>query len=354
MHYYPDNPPGPVVAMINDNNNLNQALELWWESAGEGLGNIVYNWDSGTGPQGPYFPAQDVDTAAVHDANPGWESEGDFFYVVCQSNMEDNAMVMYKKCIPVVEADIEFAEDSYFIDGGNDAGYDAAHPSVEAFGDRVVVIYMTSDNIYGDWDIRCKYSSDAGETWDTSTIADEGQIDETYPTVYMSGGTVYVAYEKEGNLYFTESGDGGATWEEPLQMNEEDGTVVSEENAIDIHGSGIVWTDNRNGNKDVYYAPVPAPQLNVEAIAGGMGVTATIANTGTEDASDVAWTIDLSGPVFLGNHAEGTLDVLAAGDSTTISTGFVLGIGPTTISVEAGSATSSASGFVLGPLVLGL
>ncbi|MFO8133445.1 MAG: hypothetical protein R6U10_05900 [Thermoplasmatota archaeon] len=353
MHYY-DYAPGPVVAMINDDQNMNQGLELWWESAGDDLGSIVSNWDAEGGPEGPYQPAQDIETAAVHDADPGWDSEGDFFYVVCQSNLEDNAKVLFKKCIPVVESDIEYAEDSYFIDGGNDAGYDAAHPSVEASGDRVVVIYMANDNVYGDWDIRCKYSSDAGETWDTTSVANEGQVDETYPAVYMSGSTVYVAFEKEGNLYFTESTDGGATWEEPVQMNEEDGTVVSEENAIDIHGSGIVWTDNRNGDKDVYYAPVPAPQLNVESITGGMGVTATVSNTGTEDASSVAWTIDLSGPVFVGSHAEGTIDSLAAGDSETISSGFVLGIGPTTISVAAGGAEQTASGFVLGPLVLGL
>ncbi len=353
MHYY-EYAPGPVVAMINDDQNMNQGLELWWESAGDDLGSIVSNWDSGTGPEGPYQPAQDIETAAIHDADPGWESEDDFFYVVCQSNLEENSKILYKKCIPVVESDIEFSANSYFLDGGDEAGYEATHPSVEASGDRVVVIYMTDDNIYGDWDIRCKYSSDAGETWDTTSVANEGQVDETYPGVYMSGSSVYVAYEKEGNLYLAESSDGGATWEEPLQINEEDGAVVSEENAIDVHGSGIVWTDNRNGNKDIYWAPVPAPRLNVETITGGMGVTATISNTGTEDASDVAWTIDLSGPVFVGSHAEGTIDTLAAGSEEAISTGFVLGIGPTTISIEAGGAAGSTSGFVLGPFVLGL
>ncbi len=346
--------PGPVPAMINDDEGMNQGLELWWCGAGENLGSIVWNWDSGTGPAGQYTPSQDIETAAVHDNNPGWDSKGEFFYVVCQSNIEEKSQIYYKKCIPVQESDIEYAENSYFLDGGDEAGYEAAHPSVEASGDRAVVVYMTTDNNYGDWDIRCKYTSDAGETWDTTFVANEHQVDESFPAVYMSGSTVYVAYEKDGNLYFTESTDGGATWAEPSQINEEDGTVVSGENTIDIHSSGIVWTDNRNGNNDIYWAPVPAPQLNVESVTGGVGATATVSNTGTEAASDVAWTIDLSGPVFVGSHAEGTIDSLPAGESTSISSGLAVGIGPTTISVAAGGATGSASGFILGPLVLGL
>ncbi|RLI58750.1 MAG: hypothetical protein DRO67_10440, partial [Candidatus Asgardarchaeum californiense] len=39
-------------------------------------------------------------------------------------------------------------------------------------------------------------------------------------------------------------------------INEEDGTVVAEENALDISSQGIVWTDSRNGNLDIYYAPL--------------------------------------------------------------------------------------------------
>ena len=49
----------------------------------------------------------------------------------------------------------------------------------------------------------------------------------------------------------------GAT---PVQMNDEDGTVVAEENCIDVHEAGIVWVDNRelNDYQNIYYAELPA------------------------------------------------------------------------------------------------
>ncbi|MGC9555023.1 MAG: hypothetical protein ACP5EK_06900, partial [Thermoplasmatota archaeon] len=159
---------------------------------------------------------------------------------------------------------------------------------------------------------------------------------------------------KQGNLYLAKSEDGGATWEEPEQVNDQDGTVVAEAGTADISQAGIVWTDNRNGNKDIYYAPLPSAIINVGTISGGMGVSATVTNTGSEPGNNIAWTISLTGPVFVGKETTGTINTLEPGAETTISTGLVFGIGPTTITVTAGGATKTASGLVLGPLVLGL
>jgi hypothetical protein len=150
------------------------------------------------------------------------------------------------------------------------------------------------------------------------------------------------------------SEDGCATWGDPEQVNDQDGTVVREAGTADISQAGIVWTDNRNGNNDIYYAPLPSAIINVDSINGGMGVSATVSNAGTEAGSNIDWTIALSGLVFVGSETTGTIATLAPGQDTTISSGLVFGIGPTTITVTAGGATRTASGFVLGPLVLGL
>ena len=122
---------------------------------------------------------------------------------------------------------------------------------------------------------------------------------------------------------------------------------------MDINAGGIVWTDNRNGDKDIYYQSLPVAVVGVGAISGGMGVTATVDNTGSMDASNVDWTISFDGGVFVGNEKTGTVTVPAGGEAT-VKTGFIFGVGKTTASVNVGGATEKISGFVLGPLVLGV
>ena len=297
-------------------------------------------------------PAQDPDMANVHDANPS-HSEDDYFFMTWQQNNPDSgrARVGYKQVVPSAEPDQEFVDNQGYID--ESSSYDAAHPDIDASSNRAVTVYMVNDNAMGSWDIKCAYSTDRGETWSFSMVADDQGANEVYPAVYLSGSTVFCAYIKEGNLYLVKSEDGGVTWGEAERVNEQDGTVVEEENAVKIHAGGIVWTDNRNGNKDIYYAPVGGPILNVESISGGMGITATVTNTGSDDASGVSWSIDISGLVFLGGHTEGTID-LPAGGETTVSSGLVLGIGPGTIDVTVGGASKTASCFILGPLILGV
>ena len=287
-------------------------------------------------------PADNPDMAGVNmDVHYVWD-----YY----NETLENYQIVWKKIIPVEgdtdSTDIEFTPYQLYIDMGRD-------PAISKSGDNVVIVYMNNDN--GDWDIKCAYSNDDGATWSMSTIAEQHPVDETNPDVYIAGKNVYVAYISDGNLYLVKSEDGGATWSEPTQINDVDGSVVAEPGCVDVYGAGIVWEDNRNGNIDIYYAPLSAPRIVIQSVSGGIGISVTVANVGTEDAQNVPWSIDVSGGlVILGKHAEDTITSLPVGESATISSGLMLGIGKITVDINVGGATAKASGFLLGPLVLGL
>jgi len=88
----------------------------------------------------------------------------------------------------------------------------------------------------------------------------------------------------------------------------------------------------------------PVPPITI-VIKGGIGVSAKIKNTGTENLSNVQWSIHLEGGIVLiGKEKNGTID-LTAGEEKTVSS-FVLGFGPSTITATASSINQTANGFV--------
>jgi hypothetical protein len=97
---------------------------------------------------------------------------------------------------------------------------------------------------------------------------------------------------------------------------------------------------------------VAAPQLAIESIAGGFGVSARVKNVGIIDAPGVTWSFKLQGFVFIGGEKSGTLIQMAPNETKTITTGFVLGFGKITITVTAADVEKTAVAFLLGPLVL--
>jgi hypothetical protein len=291
---------------------------------------------------GPYSEAGNIEGFAFADNHYGFvfealrEETGTFQPCIKWTTFEE-------------EPDLEFVANQIWL---IDDGTEGRDPDVAASGNSIYTTYGIFDP--GDWGVVCKYSHDGGETWAESTVAPLSSADDGHPAIYASGNTVQIVYVNQGNLYLAKSADGGVTWDQPTQVNDQDGTVVSEDGTCDISKAGIVWTDNRNGNEDIYFAAgEAAPILSVKSVSGGFGVSAVIENSGTAEATDTPWAINLGGLVFLGGSTEGTIDIPAGGE-VTVSSGLVFGIGPGTIDVNCGGATKAASCLVLGPLVLGV
>ncbi len=243
-------------------------------------------------------------------------------------------------------ADIEQYPGEYLSDGSD--------PDVAGSGNKVAVVYVQ------DGSVKCSYSTcdagtyDPGFSWQVSTV----ETGASAPAVHMSGDNVFCAYVKNGNLYLKTSEDAGASWGVAVQINDVDGTVIGEKGAVGISQSGIVFTDNRDGNYDIYFNPLaggvePQPEIVIESISGGIGVSATIKNIGDATAENFEWSIVSEGTVFLGGEKSGT-ETLDPGDSITVKTGLMLGFGNIDITVTADTAVEQASAKLLLFFVTGL
>jgi len=151
-------------------------------------------------------------------------------------------------------------------------------------------------------------------------------------------GVTYVGY------YETEGMAGGACF-----YVEEDTAVfvgLTQGTPVDqIYGMDVTASDE--------------PELEIE-ITGGFGASAVITNVGAGDATEVDWSITLDGGlIILGKETTGTIASIPAGESVTISSSLILGIGKSDITVaaecaEGASAEETVTATVLLFLILGI
>jgi hypothetical protein len=116
----------------------------------------------------------------------------------------------------------------------------------------------------------------------------------------------------------------------------------------------FVYSTDKAGNSETphsYPFTVAPPPIGI-TIKKGLGITATIKNTGTTTLTNISWKIELTGGlIILGKSKPGTIATLAPA-ATFKAKDFVLGFGKTNIVVTAGSASATASGTVLLILVI--
>jgi len=124
------------------------------------------------------------------------------------------------------------------------------NPDIKAYNETVLLVYEI------DGDIICTHSSN-GVSFSTNNITNTSSETEQFPEVSIDAdGNGACIFTKNGNLFISVSEDKGVTWSEPEQINDENGYAVEAYGCADIDRGFTVWTDDRNGDDDIYFDPV--------------------------------------------------------------------------------------------------
>lgn len=95
--------------------------------------------------------------------------------------------------------------------------------------------------------------------------------------------------------------------------------------------------------------------LQIEAINGGIGVTAFIRNIGYENATNVNWDITIDGGIVpIGRNKQGTDSIIFPNKSITVKNPIVFGFGKITITVSAECAEGVTDFFSMNAKIFGI
>ncbi len=216
-------------------------------------------------------------------------------------------------------------------------------PIYLSYPDQAYPRWTTGITVFGvDYDMAWLLSGTAGPSEDTTPPVTTCTITGTNPVTI----TLAATDDDSGvnHTYYKIDAGSSAEYTAPVDVTEVGDHVVY---FYSVDKAGNVETEKSQA------FTVEGPAITI-TIKGGLGVSATVKNTGATNLTNIDWTIDLDGKlIFVGKAKSGTIAALAAGEEVVVKD-FVIGFGKTGIAVTAGTASASASGTVLLILVIGV
>ncbi len=182
---------------------------------------------------------------------------------------------------------------------------------------------------------------------DMNPIAEPRYLDDYnlwgYPTGYFDGGKEVLV--------------GGILDEEPYR------TKIEASGQRDVHelnlSLSVEWIGNGELEIDISITnneEITGPIFEFGDFSGGlMGVSTTVRNVGTEDSTDVEWSILVKGGLLklIDKSTEGTIDNLAINDEMQLkSKRSIIGIGNVDIVALANDVAKVEKGFIIGPFIV--
>lgn len=218
--------------------------------------------------------------------------------------------------------------------GARDVNFD-----VSAYDNNVIIVSERADG-----EVVAYYSANGLGSVNEVPIA-SGALNPK--VVHIEEDVAKCSYVKEdGSVYFRQTSDGGATWSTEEKVDEpENADVPLEYGVSDVCGVGGNWWSSGDSD-NIYFASfglIPEePVLEVIEITGGIGVTATIKNTGNAPATGVELGLTVTGGILglINKNESNTVTSLAIDAEASISSGIIFGLG----AVEIVATVSCAEG----------
>jgi hypothetical protein len=217
-------------------------------------------------------------------------------------------------------------------------------PVYLSFPDQAYPRWTPGSTVFGvDYDMAWLLTGTAGPAEDTTPPVTHCNFTGTNPVTV----TITASDDDSGvnHTYYKLDAAAWAEYTSPFQVS------VPGDHTL------MCYSVDKAGNEEVHHYcnfTVEAPAITI-TIKGGLGVSATIKNTGTANLTNISWSITLDGKlVFVGKSKTGTIAALAPGDSQVVKDLLVIGFGKTGIAVEAAGVEESATGTVILFLVIGV
>src|ERR1019366_7371822 len=227
------------------------AVHIVWQDYRDGNYEIYYKHSTDGGI------TWSVDTRLTNDgafsAIPVVTVSGSIAHIAWRDNRDGNDEIYYKHS---TDGGITWSADTRLT---NDAA-NSEYPSIAVSGSLVHVVW--NDMRDGNYEVYYKNSTDGGNTWSTDTRLTNDPAGSLHTSVAACSSGVYVVWydNRDGNdeIYYKNSTDGGITWSADTRLTNDPSYSWFPSIAISASGVHVVWTDERNGNDEIYYKRNPA------------------------------------------------------------------------------------------------
>ncbi len=177
---------------------------------------------------------------------------GPVLHVTWHDYRDGNAEIYYKRS---TDTGVTWGPDTRLT---IDPSY-SAYSCIGASESAVHVVWEEPRD--GNSEIYYKRSTDGGVSWGADFRLTNNSGESYYNNLAVNGSNLFVVWadESDGNweIYYTHSTNGGLNWETALRLT--DNTAVSNIPYVAVYGPQVhvIWHDERDGNKEIYYKRNP-------------------------------------------------------------------------------------------------